>query len=483
MNTSQSDAPSRTNVTRRRVLQTAGAVAATGALSAAAARQTAVAAPESTRPGPRTDYDVIVIGAGYAGVTAARELKDRGLRPVIVEARNRIGGRTWTGTLAGKPVEFGAGWFCNDQQLVMRELNRYGIGLTIDGVDINRAIFPAVSGGYETVDAGEAFGHNDTLLAKLFAGSDEYFPRPLEPLYAEHLVARVDSFSLGDRLRQLRLSPRDNLWLSGTTASYSGGHSDTGGLTALAQWWALPGGDAAGWHTLMQQSPVGGMYGLLRAMLADSGAPVYYNNPVQTVSDDGRRVQVITRSGKVLTAPAAVVAVPANVWRNIRFAPGLPPMHAELATQGSGVPRTTKFWAQITTDSDFFLSHGAEGYQVSTLFSYHTLDNGDQIVVGFTEDPGFDPTSHAQLTAALARMGVRARVVDVRAQNWGADEFALGGWALRRPRQLLRHLPAVQHPHGRITFANDGIATGWNGFVDGAIETGIRAAGQAAQLV
>jgi len=72
--------------------------------------------------------------------------------------------------------------------------------------------------------------------------------------------------------------------------------------------------------------------------------------------------------------------------------------------------------------------------------------------------------------------------VEVLAQDWAADPYALGGRALRRPGQLTTQLPAIQQPQGRVAFASGDIASGWVGFVEGALESGLRAAQQVLKL-
>ena len=74
--------------------------------------------------------DVIIVGAGVAGLTAARELRHAGLDVLVLEARDRIGGRTWTIETAGHTVELGGTWVHWHQPHVWAELTRYGIGVT-----------------------------------------------------------------------------------------------------------------------------------------------------------------------------------------------------------------------------------------------------------------------------------------------------------------------------------------------------------------
>ena len=77
----------------------------------------------------RTEYDVIVIGTGFAGVTAAREVSRAGLTTLVLEARNRVGGRTFTSKFAGDQIELGGTWVHWSQPHVWAEITRYGFGL------------------------------------------------------------------------------------------------------------------------------------------------------------------------------------------------------------------------------------------------------------------------------------------------------------------------------------------------------------------
>ncbi|MET0493750.1 MAG: NAD(P)/FAD-dependent oxidoreductase [Actinoplanes sp.] len=456
---------------RRSVLKAAGLTAAAASTGLLYARPAAAA---------ETTYDAIVIGGGFAGLTTARELKNRGLtRILILEARDRIGGRAQTITFNGRKAEFGANWVSPNQFFTMAELNRYGITPVVEpGLD--RVVMPTPSGP-ASYSPDEAFGHQGELLARLFEGSQNYWARPHEPLYRSDLLARVDQLSLRDKLNQLALSAQDESWLTGLTAGYSGGSSQRGGLTALAQWWALGGHTVEGWHGINTYRLPNGMQELLQRILTASGAEVRLNSPVRLVEDDTKEVRVTTTSGQVFRAPVAVVAAPVNVWKTIEFRPGLPAAHAAASNEGVGVPTGTKFITHLRGVSDSVYAQSTEGAPVTILLP-HSLVSDGAIMIGFSVDPNFNPNNIAQVQAGVSLLLPQATVVSVTGKAWAQDPYSRGGWALRRPGQVLRQLPAIQQPHGRVAFASGDAANGWTGYVDGAIESGFRAAGQAYNL-
>ncbi|MER5794519.1 FAD-dependent oxidoreductase [Streptomyces sp. NPDC001980] len=466
-------APAPLGLSRRTLLKAGGLTAlAVPAVSAPAFASTLVSdgadASDAT-------YDVIVIGAGYAGVTAARELRAKGLKPLILEARNRIGGRTFTSTFLGQQIELGAQWIGPTQPLVNAELKRYGIG-TLSGTPPTRLIMPS-GGSFKEFPPDEVDARYGDLMNRLFEGAQDLFPQPTDPLYRKDLVTAADGLSLRDRLNQLRLSAEDESWLSGTTAGYSGGSSSTGAYTALAQWWSLAGYNVAGYEAVMSQRISGGMAALLQVMLNDAGATLRLNSPVASVADDGAKVRVTVCSGQVYQARAAVVAVPVNVWKTISFSPGLPTVHRQATTQGVGVPFSGKLWMQVSGLSDRVAARGTEGSPFTTLLSQGNVGGG-QLMVGFNSLPVLDGADTAAVQDAVRRFLPEASVQEVLAHDWGKDPYSLGGWALRRPSQLTGQLPAIQQPQGRLSFASGDIATGWVGFVEGAIESGLRAAQQ-----
>ncbi|WP_433262081.1 flavin monoamine oxidase family protein [Actinosynnema sp. CS-041913] len=453
---------------RRHVLKALAATAvAGGALSPGLAAAT----------GGRSAYDVIVVGAGFAGATAARSLRRRGLRVLVLEARDRVGGRAWTTTFQGERVELGGNWVDPRQTLVWKEIEDQRIGLVADPAP-ERTLFPTEKGfGFFTPE--EAFGRQGELLARFSARARELFPRADDPLVRADLLREPDQLTIRQHLDAMRLSALDDKWLSGAIGGL-GGSSTRGAYTEFLHWWALCDYNAEQWYGINTYKPASGMSGLAQAILAEAAPEVKLNTQVKSIADDGKQVTVRTRAGAVFTAASVVVAVPVNLWRTIEFSPGLSPERTRASRETFGVPHAKKLWLHMRTSIGNTFVYTPEGFPVDTLVPYKQLSDG-QLMIGFSTDERLDVGNTAQVQEAVRLVVPDAQVLAVKGQNWGADPYALGGWSFRRPGQLTGLLAEIQRPQGRICFATSDIASGWSGYVDGAMESGLRAAEQVAR--
>ncbi|MFF7252593.1 flavin monoamine oxidase family protein [Streptomyces microflavus] len=464
--------------TRRTLLKAAGATALTVPAAAALASPAAAATtPASVGAAEETSYDVIVIGAGFAGITAARELRAKGKRVLVLEARDRIGGRTWTGSFAGHLVERGGTWVESTQPHLGAELTRYSLALEED-LPIDRVMLPTPTGP-KAFTPEDGFGRIGTIMDRMFDGSRQYFEKPFEPLYRADLLQSLDKLSLRDRLTQLALTPEEELLINGQTAIYSGGASTDGGFTMFAHWWALAGHTNDGWGETQKYRIAKGTGALLNAMIADAKPKIMLNSPVASVADTGSKVHVTLKSGAAFSAPKAVIAVPVNVWPTIKFTPTLPPALTTAGSQGIGVKRAVKLWIHAKKGAGRFYGQGVEGTStpIPMLLPFKETSQG-MLYVAFSTDPTLDPNSIPQVKAAVKKLGVDLDILGLYTHDWGKDPYALGGWAFRKPKQLTTLYPDVTQPKGRLAFASGDIANGWSGYIDGAIESGLRAAQQ-----
>ncbi|MET9558370.1 NAD(P)/FAD-dependent oxidoreductase [Streptomyces sp. NPDC006645] len=428
--------------------------------------------------GDAAPFDVIVIGAGFAGVTAARELQASGKRTLLLEARDRIGGRTWTSTFQGHMVEMGGTWVDAKQSLIQAEIKRHGIRILEDPAP-DSVIFRS-SGQFKSFPLEEAFGRQGELFERLVAGSRDAFPQPEQPFVREDLVTELDKLTLQDRLQQLRLSAEEEDWITPVTAIEGG--AARGGLADLCQTHALCGYSYMGYIGLNTFRPEGGMGPLLQAMLNSSSAELRLNSPVRSVHDTGSGVTVTTRAGKSYSASAVVVAVPVNVWKSIRFTPGLPVPHTTATQQTMSIATGQKFMMNVQGDVGRFVAQPPEGHPLLTAVPWAQTSNG-LLMAGFSSSAQLDTRDVAQVQAALQTLAPAARVTAVKSARWGTEEFSQGAWSWMQQGHMSKLLRAVQQPHGRISFATSDIASGWGGFVEGAIERGFAAAEEASRAV
>ena len=195
----------------------------------------------------------------------------------------------------------------------------------------------------------------------------------------------------------------------------------------------------------------------------------------------GDRVEVETRAGEVLAARAAVVAVPLNALGAIEFAPSLPEDKLRAIALGQA-SRGIKIF--IDARGEPLLQNAIRpGHPFGYLGTESVDGDGSQLMIGFGIDAarcdaGDLPAVQGQLDAILP--GYEA--LDATAHDWLADEFSRGTWAIHRPGWYEHYHLAMQRTEGRVVFAGSDIANGWSGFIDGAIESGVRGASLASAL-
>ena len=139
-------------------------------------------------------HDVIVIGGGFAGVTAAREAALRGRSVLLLEARERLGGRTWTAQWAGREIEYGGAWVHWHQPHTWSEITRAGLDVALsEGADV-AAWYVGEDRRVATVDERDAIARRG--WDRFVEGVQIALPKPHDPLYAIADLARFDRQSI-----------------------------------------------------------------------------------------------------------------------------------------------------------------------------------------------------------------------------------------------------------------------------------------------
>ena len=417
--------------------------------------------------------DVIVVGAGFAGVTVARELRRQGHRVLVLEARDRIGGRTWTDARLGRDLEMGGTWVHWIQPHTWAELSRYGIGVTPSPTPVKGYW---LSGG--TVHSGTAedlLGLIDRGMAASTAEALIHFPQPYQPLLAGESLAEVDRLTIREKLEQSNLSAEEFDAVEGMWATNFNGRTEDGGYTQALRWCALAGGS---WQLMFEACAtykiVGGTRGLIEAIAADAGVEIRTNTRVASVTQDGSGATVTLEDGSTLTAAAVVVTLPLNVLDSVIFDPPLSEGKRRAAHQGQA-SQGVKVWARLRGEYEPFVAL-APGSAPLTLCQVEYVEDGETLVVAFgSVSERLDGTDPAAVRDALRTWLPDAEVLEVASHDWVADDLSGETWPMQRAGQLTGSLAELQRPEGRVFVAGSDVANGWAGFIDGAIESGMRA--------
>ena len=152
-------------------------------------------------------YDIAVIGGGFAGVTAAREAALQGRSVVMLEARDRLGGRTWSAEWGQGRIEYGGAWVHWHQPHTWSELSRAGLAVEL-GDDAE------VAGWYVDSERREGTISERDAIAKrgwdaFVDGVQTALPLPHDPLYALTQLSRFDRLSISERVEQLEMSEEE----------------------------------------------------------------------------------------------------------------------------------------------------------------------------------------------------------------------------------------------------------------------------------
>jgi monoamine oxidase len=450
---------------RREVL---AAAVAGGALAGVGTAGAALAAAGSS------PYDAIVIGGGFAGVTAARNLGWLGRRTLLLEAHARLGGRTFTSRYAGHSIDLGGTWVGLEQPFVTAERMRYGIGVAESAAFQagERGIYVA-GGERHDVPIAEYSELFSTSMRRYMSPAVDVFPRAFEPFYSD-AWKKYDNVTSLEALEALKL-PQPAHDITASLAAING-HNYLDQISYLDQlkWYALGAYDPARLFDNLGRFRIeGGTKRLLDAIAKDFRGDVRLGTPVASVTKDGEHYAVTTQDDETFHARAIIVAVPLNVLASIRFEPGI--SAAKMAASRERITGAgTKLYVRIKGTQPVFMAQGPEKNPLNFLWSEY-VDADSQVLVGFGPDPKrLDINDIAAVRAAVQQFVPDAEVLDSVGYGWNEDPYALGTWCMYRPGFFGKYLRELQTPEGRVFIAGADIANGWRGFIDGAIESGSR---------
>lgn len=429
---------------------------------------------------------VIIVGAGFAGLVAARELQTAGISCEIVEARDRIGGRAWTADRMGRPLELGATWVHWHQPHTWTEITRYGQQIEASPYDL-QAYW--ITGG-QVRNAPEE--EVDALLAapmeKIFEHSRDYFPNPHDPLQIlskdstastalkEQFLAD-DAASVLDAVRDGTFTDEevdlcDAYWSAGYI-----GDPNTGSALMAKQWAALCD------HRLsllddqtLRFKLVNGMRGIYGRIAEDLTCPIRLNTPVTAVEHRTDGATVTLEGGEQIHGSSVIVTVPVGALDAIEFTPAL----ADGLQHTIGQKwNSTGFKMWIKIKGHHRITTFAPTPNVGAILrSEYFMDDDTTVCVCFGSDhTRVDLDSVAGAQELVDQWRPDLEVVDCTGHDWVADKWSGQAWATLRQGQFADSWSHFGETDTSLHFAGADWAKGWRGVVvDGAIEQGITTA-------
>jgi monoamine oxidase len=438
--------------------------------------------------GSPANPDAIVVGGGVAGLIAARDLARAGHAVLLLEARDRLGGRAYTSEFAGIEIEFGAAQVTWTNTEWIRELARYSIDTfaweTLTSVAVLTRLDGEMLAGtpipipYEEYPAPEdALFQLATAVRRLTPGSP----------FVDQDLADLD-VPITDFVTGLQLPDKTARYLNGLFGWQAGGNPREASLLHYLDLWFAGNHNAVLQKTFLARGEqlVGGLSSFVEAVASDlreAGAILRIDTPVVRVEQGDRTVTVTARHGERFTARAGIFATPLNTWRDVDFV-GLCAAKRRFAKEGH-VGNARKFFALARNvppglyarNVPSSLSDVADGAPVATFHSYTDHAEG-QVLMGWASAAAADVSDPSEMERALRAFIPEAEVLDVTDHDWNTDEFSQGVWIAARAGQAVQRGSVLSAPEGRMYFAGSDVAPDvqWVGNIEGAIRSGAAAA-------
>jgi monoamine oxidase len=458
------------------------------------------------------EADVAIVGAGLAGLVAARRLAAAGLRPLVLEARDRVGGRLLNHEIGdGEIVEVGGQWIGPTQDRIAALAAELGVGT-----------FPTYDEGREVLEMGgrrTTYSDFERVRPELLRDLSRAIS-PLALVDFEQARARLDRMAQRVPLEAPWQAPKARLWDGQTFATWVRRNTRAAGARSLfelvteAVWTAEPADvsllhvlfytrSGSGFNSLIgteggaqQDRFEGGSQRLALAMAAELGEEqVRLGSPVRRIEHGGDAVVVHTDGGSGgaanVRARRAIVAVPPTIAGRIAYDPPLPALRDQLTQR---MPQGSVIKTMAIYEEPFWRREGLSGQGTSDVgparvtFDNSPPDGSPGVLLGFLEGRfarhwATRPAGERReaILAGHARLfGPRAaQPVDFVERIWAEEEWTRGCYGcLMTTGGWTEYGRALREPIGPLHWAGAETATVWNGYMDGAVSSGERAAAE-----
>lgn len=481
-------------LTRRSFLTSSGAAALATTLPNAGCGNSSAHADAST--------DVIVVGAGFAGLSAARALTAAGASVRVIEARERVGGRVLNEDIGGGKIVEAGGEFVGKKQTRLLELAA-AVGVEtfpVYNTGRNVLLYKGMTRTYPTTDAIPPVPRADAQEFFQFLLNQQDPLAELVPLEAPWTATGLDPLVYDSQTAEtwkLEMLVSDGarfLFDVFTEAVFAAEPRD---LSLLHYLFYIHSGfgtiSLASVQDGAQESRfVGGSQLIAQRVAEELGDRIVYASPVRRIRDLGDEV-VVETDGKTYRAGQIVCALPPTLCGRIDFDAPLPAARDQLTQR---VPMGSVIKANVIYDSPFWRDDGLTGQAVSdtgpvkVTFDNSPPDGSPGIILGFilgAEARRWGRRSMGERrTAVLENLaqyfGPRAlQPTHYLEHEWSSEAFSRGCYGGFMPTGVWTSFgEALREPVGRIHWAGTETADVWNGYMDGAVRSGERVAAELA---
>uniref|UniRef100_H2MF43 Amine oxidase n=2 Tax=Oryzias latipes TaxID=8090 RepID=H2MF43_ORYLA len=452
----------------------------------------------STMTSSSNTYDVIVVGAGISGLSAAKLLKASGLNPVVLEARNRVGGRTFTvRNKETKWVDLGGAYVGPTQNRILRLAKEYDIKTY--KVNEQESLVHYVNGKSSPFKGSFPPMWNPIVMLdfnNLFRTMDEMGKEiPQEAPWRAPHAEEWDKLSMQQLFEKI-------CWTSAvrrfaTLFVNVNVTSEPHEVSALWFLWYVKqcGGTMRIFSTTnggQERKFLGGSGQISEGMAKELGERVKLESPVYRIDQTGDLVVVETVNKETYMARYVIVATPPGLNLKMHFSPELPPLRNQLIHR---VPMGSVIKCMVYYKENFWRKKGycgtmvieEEGAPIGLTLDDTKPDGTVPAIMGFILARKSRKLVSLTKEERLKRIcEIYSRVlgseealhpVHYEEKNWCEEEYSGGCYTAYFPPGILTQFGKVlREPVGRLFFAGTETATEWSGYMEGAVQAGERAA-------